>query len=392
MGICLFTMTLEAAAEGIRGFGAEAAAEFADAVDREARFPIEAFSELRRAGALGMLVPTELGGPGFTITEVAREVTELAQSCGSSGLILAMHSIQVAILVRHAPSETLERVVPQLLRGELLLANANSEIGLYGDRRNSICALEPTDTGFRLEKRGSTISYGEYADGVLATARRSAESPAHEQVFAICLRPDMTLEPLGEWDTLGMRGTCSRAGLLTAELSPELVLDNYADIFVRTSLSASAVLLGSVWLGLAEAAARKAHETVRRTGRKLAAAGPITQPPLAAVRLAELGVVLHQLREVVSAGAAYNEQTWDSEAVNEWRFSSRMDNFKVASSTLLQEVVHRASQICGMAGFQNGTPSSLGRIARDAAAAPLMVSNDRTLEAVARTLLVRKEL
>jgi acyl-CoA dehydrogenase len=341
---------------------------------------------------LGALVPTELGGPGLTVSEVAEAVSTLASHCGSSGLILAMHSIQVACLVRHAPPETLDLIVPGLLSGDLLLANAASEIGLYGERRSSICALEQTPTGFRLEKRGSTISYGEYADGILATARRTPESPPNEQVFAICMRPNMTLEPLGDWDTLGMRGTCSRAGLLKADLVPELVLEDYADIFVRTSLSASAVLLGSVWLGLAEGAARKAHDIVRKKGRKLVAAGPLTEAPLSAVRLAELGVYLHQLRCVVAAGAAYNERAQELDELNELSFSSHMDNLKISSSTLVLEVVQRAMQICGMGGYQNATETSLGRIARDAAAAPLMVSNDRTLDAMARALLVRKEL
>jgi acyl-CoA dehydrogenase len=383
---------VETLAERIDGIGSQVAEEFADAVDREARFPAETMAELRRSGVLGALVPTELGGPGLTVSEVAEAVSTLASHCGSSGLILAMHSIQVACLVRHAPQETLDLIVPGLLSGDLLLANAASEIGLYGERRSSICALEQTPTGFRLEKRGSTISYGEYADGILATARRTPESPPNEQVFAICMRPNMTLEPLGDWDTLGMRGTCSRAGLLKADLVPELVLEDYADIFVRTSLSASAVLLGSVWLGLAEGAARKAHDIVRKKGRKLVAAGPLTEAPLSAVRLAELGVYLHQLRCVVAAGAAYNERAQELDELNELSFSSHMDNLKISSSTLVLEVVQRAMQICGMGGYQNATETSLGRIARDAAAAPLMVSNDRTLDAMARALLVRKEL
>jgi acyl-CoA dehydrogenase len=383
---------VETLAERVDRIGSQVAEEYADAVDREARFPAETMAELRREGALAAFVPIEFGGPGLTMSEVGEAVAALASRCASSGLIFAMHSIQVVTLVRHAPKATLDRIVPPLLRGELLLANANSEIGLYGERRSSICALEETSTGFRLEKRGSTISYGEYADGVLATARRTPESPPNEQVFAICLRPNMSLEPLGEWDTLGMRGTCSRAGLLKAELTPELVLENYADIFVRTSLGASAVLLGSVWLGLAEGAARRAHAVVRKQGRKLIAEGPLTQPPMSAVRLAELGVTLHQLREVVAAGAAYNELAQQSDQLNELQFSARMDNMKISTSTLVLDVVQRAMQICGMGGYQNGNGSSIGRIARDAAAAPLMVSNDRTLDAIARALLVRKEL
>ena len=376
----------------VREVGESIAGRFADEVDRDARFPSETFGELRTTGVLGALVPSAWGGPGSTIAEVAESVVTLAGYCGSSALILSMHQIQVACLVRHASEATLELVIPGLLRGDLLLANANSEIGLGGDRRNSICALEPVPTGFRLEKRASTVSYGEYADGILATARRSPDSPGHEQVSAICLAPNYSLEPFGDWDTLGMRGTCSRPGVLTAELTPELVLDNWAEIFVRTSLAASAILLSSVWLGLAEEAARHAHVQIRKQARSSPRLDARSPPPISAVRLAELSVILHQLREVVAGGAAYFERVKDTDEVTQLRFSTRMDNFKIASSTLVTEIVQKAAGICGLAGYANGQPSSLGRLSRDAAAAPLMVSNDRTLAAMARALQIRKEL
>ena len=424
--------------------GRRVAGPVADEVDRDARFPAETVAELRRSGLLGVLVPEERGGAGASVQELGQAVAALAEYCASSGLVLAMHGIQVACLVRHAEPATLDRVVPGLLSGELLLANANSEVGLGGERRTSLCALEPADRGapgsgdgdgdgdgggdgqpaheagrnghdpgdprgpggsrdpgdprdpgrrvLRLEKRASTVSYGEHADGVLATARRAPDSPPHEQVFAVCLAPDYTLVPDGEWDTLGLRGTCSRPALLTATLDPQLVIDNYADVFARTSLGASAILLSSVWLGIAEAAARRAHAVVRAQGRKLRAANPDAPPPPGALRLAELTVVLHQLRAVVAHGAGEYERLKDTPEIATLRFSGHMDSVKVSSSTLVNDIVRQAMAICGLPGYFNTTPASLGRLARDAAAAPLMVNNDRALLANAQSLLVRKEL
>jgi acyl-CoA dehydrogenase len=394
--------------------GQRVAGPVADDVDQAARFPAETVAELRRSGLLGALVPVERGGAGASVLELGQAVAALAEHCASSGLVLAMHGIQVACLVRHAAPATLDRVVPGLLSGDLLLANANSEVGLGGERRTSLCALEPAeddadrggggdDDGgtdadgagpgrLRLEKRASTVSYGEYADGVLATARREPDSPPHEQVFAICLAPDYTLVADGVWDTLGLRGTCSRPALLTATLDRELVIDNYADVFARTSLGASAILLSSVWLGIAEAAARRAHAVVRAQARKLRAANPDAPPPPGALRLAELTVVLHQLRAVVGHGAHEYERLKDTPEVATLRFSGHMDSVKVSSSTLVNDVVRQAMSICGLPGYFNTTPASLGRLSRDAAAAPLMVNNDRALLANAQSLLIRKEL
>jgi acyl-CoA dehydrogenase len=74
------------------------------------------------------------------------------------------------------------------------------------------------------------------------------------------------------------------------------------------------------------------------------------------------------------------------------RLSGRMDNLKLSSSTLVSDIVGRAMFICGLAGYANDSPFSIGRLSRDAAAAPLMVNNDRALMAIAQSLLIRKDL
>ena len=80
---------------------AAVAAQFAAAVDAEGRFPHEMLAAAREARLLSALVPTEFGGDGASITEVAETCTIVAQACGSSGMVLAMHHIQIGCLVRH---------------------------------------------------------------------------------------------------------------------------------------------------------------------------------------------------------------------------------------------------------------------------------------------------
>ena len=75
--------------------GETVAGPAADEVDREARFPVEALEALKQQGLLGVLVPTELGGPGASMSEVASAVTALSRHCASTAMIYAMHQIQV---------------------------------------------------------------------------------------------------------------------------------------------------------------------------------------------------------------------------------------------------------------------------------------------------------
>ncbi len=376
--------------------GEDVASKWADSVDRDARFPAEAVAELRSGGLLGALVPERWGGAGVSIAQMGQAVTTLSRHCASTGLVLAMHQIQVACLIEHATDAMRDALLPAVAAGDVLIANANSEVGLGGERRQSSCALEPIEGGFRLDKQASTVSYGEFADVVTATARRRPDSLPQDQVLAICARPNMTLTPAGEWDTLGLRGTCSKPGHLVAEVAPDMILDDYGNVFVSTSLPVSIVLLSSVWLGIGEEAARRAHASVRSKARKSIASGQSAAsdqtPSMSGFRLAELSTVLYQFRDAIEVAAAEYESRKGTARVEEPAFLARLDAVKLVSSAHVVDIVVKAMAICGLPSYQNGSAVSLSRLVRDALAAPLMINNDRVLQASARTMLLRKDI
>ncbi len=368
--------------------GEEVAGPAADDVDRKARFPTEAMEALRSAQLLSVLVPTDLGGGGASIGRVAEAVGALARHCASTAMVYAMHQMQVACLVRHGRSDFLRDYQRALVDRQLLLASATTEIGVGGDIRTSVCAVESDGNRFTLEKKAPVISYGENADAVLATARRSPDSPPNDQVLVLCTAPGLTLEATSGWDTLGFRGTCSLGFSLAAEGDVRQVLDDpFADIASRTMLPVSHVLWSSVWLGLAAAAVDRARRFVRTEARKNPG---VTSP--AAVRLAELMTVFQQM-EVLVHGAArtYDEVYDDLETLSGMGFAIAMNGLKVSSSTLVVEIVGKALTICGIAGYREDSPYSLGRLLRDAYGAAVMVNNDRIIANNAQMLLVHKE-
>ncbi len=63
---------------------ADVAKANAHAVDAEARFPSEAFAELRKQRLLGIQVPQALDGEAATIAEIADICYILGQSCSST--------------------------------------------------------------------------------------------------------------------------------------------------------------------------------------------------------------------------------------------------------------------------------------------------------------------
>src|SRR6185312_14003419 len=190
------------------------AEKHADDTDRNARFPAEAVGALRAAGALGWMAPEEYGGKGMPLDDIARAVFELSRRCSATGMIFAMHQIQVACIARHAGrSPWFADYLRRLVAEQRLIASATSEAGTGGDIRHSIAALRPQsdapDAPLRFEKNATTISYGAHADDLLTTVRRGPEADNGDQVAVLTHLSEMTVKPTGQWDTLGMRGTCS---------------------------------------------------------------------------------------------------------------------------------------------------------------------------------------
>jgi acyl-CoA dehydrogenase len=375
--------------EGTRRIAEAVVAPAADAVDRDARFPHEAIAALREERMLGAFVPRELGGRGATIGELAASCEVLGRSCASTAMIYAMHQIEVACLVRHGLTSPFFRdYLAELARREWLIASATSELGVGGDLRRSICAVERDGLCIRVTKRAPVISYGEEADDILLTARRAPDAAAADQVLVLARKADMRLTCTGGWDTLGMRGTRSLGFTFDTSGSPEQIVPvPFADIASQTMLPVSHVLWTSLWLGLASDAVGRARAFVRAEARRTPGAVPPT-----ALRLAETVAELGTMRATVQSGLLDFEQHQDDpETLAGMGFAIRMNNLKTSASRLAPEIVARALGVCGVSGYRCDSPYSVGRHLRDAHSAALMIGNDRVLAANAAMLLVHKE-
>ena len=354
-------------------------------VDAQARFPTETIEALRAEGLLAALVPTALGGGGATLAEVSDGLVALGRRCASSAMVVAMHHIQVACLVRHGDNPILRDYLGELSEQQYLLASATTEVGTGGDVRSSICALEVADGRFRVEKQAPVISYADAADAVLVTTRRNAESPESDQVIVLCRPPTLELEQVGKWNALGFRGTCSTGFVLRASGPAEAVLtEPYSDISTRTMLPVAHLLWSSVWLGIATDAVELARKFVQAEARRK----PGTTPA-ASVRLAQTTVLHQQFVDMVGSSLArFEAADADGDKLSSIGFGIGMNALKVSSSTLVVDIVRECMLICGLASYRLDTPYSLGRHLRDAMGAALMVNNDRIMANNAQMLLV----
>ena len=375
-----------------RAIAIEVAAKHASDVDIKARFPQESIDAMKQAKLLSAGVPKELGGAGANIQELTAICFALSQACSSSAMVLAMHLIQVACVVRHGQNNKFfDDYLREIVEKQLLLGSITSEVGVWGDTRTSICAISCKDGRFTLDKDASVASYALQADDILVTCRRNADAAPSDQVLVVVRKSDRTVTQTTTWDTLGMRGTCSPGFKLVSSGPEEQILPTpYADASAQTMVSYSHILWGGLWLGIAFDAVARASAFVRAEARKTPGTVPIK-----ASHLAKLSVKLQSMRNNVQALASeFDRITALPNGVEELLtigWAVRMNNHKVSASESAQEIVHDALQIIGINAYKNDSKVSVGRHYRDALSASLMVSNDRIFSKTASLLLVYKD-
>ena len=365
---------------------AAVALECADAVDRQARFPAEALLSVRAQRLLGVMVPTDLGGEGATLSDMVDVCYILARGCASTAMIFAMHQIMVAILIRHAAESPWHNALLRRISSEqLLLASSTTEGRGGGDLRSSICAVERTGSRLRLTKEATVMSYGEQADAILTTARRSADCASSDQVLVALMKEDCRLEPSMNWDALGMRGTCSSGFTLKGNGGIDQVLpDPYARIQSHTMMPVAHLTWAAVWAGLAAAAVERARRSVRAAVR-----GGVQQPPGAA-HLTRATMSLRGLRGTVASALQWFERVATADdQLESLNFQTAMNLLKVNASETATATVMSAMQACGLAGYRNDGEFSVSRHLRDVLSSSLMINNERILaNAATASLLV----
>lgn len=376
--------------EEVKRIAADIAAPNADDVDKKARFPVESLSALKASKILSAGIPESLGGAGLDILEQGELCRILATKCASSSMVLGMHFIKVSSVVHFGKGNTkIEDYLRSVVEQQRLVGSVTSEEGVGGNLRNSIAAIEADGDRFKLTKHSTCLSYGAEADDLLITCRRNKDAAASDQVVVLATNEDFTLQQQGEWDAMGMRGTCSPPFMVTVEAETWQIFEpDFATIAARTMVPDTHYIWSSIWLGIACDAEARARALVQKRAHK-----DLTQLPENARDLAELEIRLDRFKDTVKSVGEYylKAHLADDEALlTSMAFSLKINGLKLNASQLVTDICLRAMAICGFAGYLNNTPYSIARHLRDALSAAPMIGNGRIIETNATHLLALK--
>lgn len=333
--------------------------------DAENRFPDEDLAELRDAGYLSVLVPTDRGGAGLSLAEVSVLQQRLATAAPATALAVNMHLVWtgVAKVLQDRGIDDLAFVQTGAAAGELFafgISEAGNDLVLFASDTE---AVPQPDGGYAFTgtKIFTSLAPAWTQLGLHGLDTTSPDAP--KLVYAFVSRTD-AVTTRDDWNTVGMRATQSRTTELHGALAPaDRVVRRVdpgpnPDPIVFGIFSVFELLLASVYTGIARRALDLAVETAhRRRSKKTGAA--YSQDPDIRWRIADmalaydaLGPQLAQLCDDVDALANHGP-----------RWFSLLAGVKHRAVTTAKQVVDDAMLVAG--GSSYGATGELGRLYRD---------------------------
>lgn len=291
-------------ADASRGAGLLATAETlgqrfaarAAEVDAEDRFVAENYTELKEAGLSAAGVPTELGGGGATIPELAEMLRLLARHCSSTALAFSMHTHQVAIPAwrwQVQKAAAMEPLLKRIAAEKLILLSSGGSDFIQGSGR-----AERVADGWRISGRKIFTSGAPAGDLLMtgAIAQEDGEDPVVLHFGIPMTSPHVRIEPT--WKAMGMRGTGSHDVVIDGHVVPDAAValkrkaGEWHPLFqIITTIAFP--LVYSAYLGVAESACRIALELAsrRRADHHLLELAGRMQTELRGAQLARRGMV-----------------------------------------------------------------------------------------------------
>lgn len=377
-------------AAAAREVAQSSARRFASAVDRENRFPSEAVEALRDAGLLALLVPKDAHGMGGSFADACDVAIVLGKECLSTALIWAMHSQQVAIIADHAAVQWRDVLADVGLHGALV-ASATSEREKGGNLMLARAALQDRGDRVHVERPSPVVSYGDEADYVLATMRRSPAHPETDVCFVLLSRRDGRVT--GGWDAMGVRGTRSVSMHFETDVPPDRVLcADFRNVVLSTAIPAAHLGWTSAWYGAARGALDRFVELLRSDAHARRRFGSdLFTTRLAETRLS-LDLLESMLRRLIDRYEALRSQRAAADAYEDAAWTIALNGLKVAGSRIAYTVVDTLIEIAGLAhGYLRDESLGLERVFRDLRSATLMISNDHLLQTNAKHMLMHTE-
>ncbi|MBW4890864.1 acyl-CoA dehydrogenase family protein [Mucilaginibacter sp. HMF5004] len=148
--------------------------------DEAQTFPIELFKQLGGLGLMGVLVPEEYGGSGFSYFEYVSVIVEIAKVCGSIGLSVAAHnSLCTGHILYFANEEQKRRWLPKLATGEWIGAWGLTEANTGSDAMGMATTAVLDGDHYVVNGSKNWITHGKSSNVAVVMVRTGEKGDTH---------------------------------------------------------------------------------------------------------------------------------------------------------------------------------------------------------------------
>jgi alkylation response protein AidB-like acyl-CoA dehydrogenase len=195
-------------ADMIRKFGEEHIRPKMMEWDEAQTFPVEVFKKLGELGLMGVLVPTEYGGSGFSYTEYVTAIVELSKICGSIGLSMAAHnSLCTGHILQFGNEEQKKKYLPKLATAEWIGAWGLTETATGSDAGGMLTTAKKDGDYYILNGAKNFITHAISGNVAVVIVRTGEKGDSHGMTAFIVEKGTAGFKSGKKENKLGMRAS-----------------------------------------------------------------------------------------------------------------------------------------------------------------------------------------
>ena len=344
-------------ADMIRSFGEQHISPFVKEWDEHQTFPVGVFKKLGELGLMGVLVPQEYGGSGFTYKEYVTAIEELTKLDPSIGLSMAAHnSLCTGHILQFGSEEQKQKYLPKLATAEWVGAWGLTEHNTGSDAGGMHTTAVKEGDEWVLNGAKNFITHAISGDVAVVIVRTGEKGDSHGMSAFIIEKGTVGFSSGKKEDKLGMR----------ASETAELVFDNcripdaqllgkVGEGFIQAMkvLDGGRISIAALSLGIAKGAY---EASLKYAKERIQFGKPIAEHQAIAFKLADMATT-------IDAAELLTYQTVSKKIIGE-NVTLEGSMAKYYSSEIAVKIANDAVQIHGGYGFTKDFP--VERFYRDA--------------------------
>tara|TARA_B110000908_G_scaffold115446_1_gene135365 strand:- start:1105 stop:2244 length:1140 start_codon:yes stop_codon:yes gene_type:complete len=318
--------------------------------DDNQTFPVEVFKKLGELGLMGVLVPTEYGGSGFSYTEYVTAIEELSILDPSIGLSMAAHnSLCTGHILQFANESQKKKWLPKLASAEWIGAWGLTEHNTGSDSGGMSTTAVQNGDYWIINGAKNFITHAISGNVAVVIVRTGEKGDSHGMTAFVIEKGTEGFTSGKKEDKLGMRAS-ETAELVfdNCKVHKDNILGEVGDGFIQAMkvLDGGRISIAALSLGIAKGA----YQTALQYSKERHQFGKaISQFQAIAFKLADMATEI-EVSELLIYNAAYLKNNGE-------KMTTEGAMAKYYSSEVAVKVATDAVQVLGGYGYTKDFPA-----------------------------------